>query len=138
MRASKISINRGKLETMSVYLQTQQKFRGSFNVSGGREHIIDFWVRDPNGAIILNSGTVAEQINFEFTASRNGEYILNFENNDNSYSKFISLEFEIESGFLPNLLDQDTFLLWVIIIALAIGLVLMGLGIVFLLRRKNR
>ena len=126
----------GEIETLTIHLQANQKLNGAFNVTGRIPRVIDFWVRDPNGAVILESGTVAEGENFTFTANNSGGYVLNFQNFDD-YSKTISLEYNIESEFLP-MPNQDNLLLWIIIIALLIGLGLMGSVIAFLLRRKNK
>ena len=71
----------GEIETITINLQAKQKVIGAFNISGSREDIVDFWVRDPAGAIILDSGTVVDGANFTFTANSDGEYTLNFQNN---------------------------------------------------------
>ena len=131
-----ILVRDGKQETLTISLQANQKIVGEFNISGSREDLIDFWVRDPTGNIILDSGTVANGENFTFTANIDGEYTLNFENNL-SYNKYIDLKYDIETIFLPDLLNQGSNLIWIIIGAVVIGLALIGVGIAVLLRRNR-
>lgn len=126
----------GEIETITMTLQANQKVIGAFNISGAREDIVDFWVRDPAGAIILDSGTVVDGENFTFTANSDGEYTLSFQNNGD-YTKYIDLEYDIESGFLPNPSDSTDVLIWVILGAVIIILVLVGTG-VYVLFRRNR
>ena len=131
-----ILVRDGEQETLTISLQANQKVVGAFNISGSREDLIDFWVRDPTGNIILDSGTVANGENFTFTANTDGKYILNFENNL-SYNKYVDLEYDIETVFLPDLLNQGSNLIWIIIGAVVIGLALIGVGIAVLLRRNR-
>ena len=130
-----VYVRSGEQETITINLQAKQKVIGAFNISGSREDLIDFWVRDPTGAIVLDSGTVADGENFTFTANSNGEYTLNFENNV-AYTKFINLEYDIESEILPNLSNSDV-LICIVIGAVAVGLLLTGIGIYVMLRRNR-
>lgn len=131
-----ILVRDGEQETLTITLQANQKVIGEFNITGSREDLIDFWVRDPNGNIVLDSGTVANGENFTFTANTDGEYVLNFKNNL-SYNKYIDLEYDIESGFLPNFPNLSNELIWIILGAVIIGLVLIGVGIFIVFRRKK-
>jgi hypothetical protein len=123
----------GEIGTITINLQANQKAIGAFNITGAREDIVDFWVRDPEGVIILDSGTIVNGANFTFTANSDGEYTLNFQNNGD-YTKYINLEYDIESGFLPNSADV---LIWLVLGAVMIVLVLVGIG-VYVLFRRNR
>lgn len=123
----------GEIGTITINLQANQKAIGTFNITGAREDIVDFWVRDPEGVIILDSGTIVNGANFTFAANSDGEYTLNFQNNGD-YTKYISLKYDIESGFLPNSTDV---LIWLVLGAVMIVLVLVGIGI-YVLFRRNR
>jgi len=126
----------GEIGTITINLQANQKAIGAFNITGAREDIVNFWVRDPEGVIILDSGTIVNGANFTFTANSDGEYTLNFQNNGD-YTKYISLEYNIESGFLPNLPTPTDGLIWIVLGAVIIVLVLVGIG-VYVLFRRNR
>lgn len=136
-----VSVRSGEQETITINLQAKQTVTGSFNVSGsGRDDVIDFWVRDPNGVIILDSGTVADGENFTFTADNNGEYILNFENNV-EYNKHIDLEYDVSSPSIidvipTQILGVDPIVFSVLVIA--IGAVLAILAFAFYRRSHAR
>ncbi len=99
-------IKSGQQETLTITLQPMQTVTGNFNVTGLGSALapntIDFWVRDPKGAIILNSGTVLDGENFTFTASSEGEYILNFQNNA-GYRMYIVYEYSTRSTSIPEM-----------------------------------
>lgn len=121
-----VLVRSGQQETLTINLQPKQTVTGSFNISGvGRDDMVDFWVRDPNGAIILNSGTVADGENFTFTASSDGEYVLNFQNNV-EYNKNVDLEYSVSS---PPILGFDPVVFSVIVIAIGIVLAIVGFAV---------
>jgi hypothetical protein len=124
-------IESGQQETLTINLQAKQIVTGSFNVTGLGSALapnaIDFWVIDPNGAMILNSGTVLDGENFTFTASSEGEYILNFQNNA-GYRMYVVYEYSEGSTPIPEF-DPLVFSGWVIIIVAVsaiIGFVVYG------------
>jgi hypothetical protein len=49
-----VIIGLGKQQSVTINLQEKEIVTGSFNISASRA--IDFWVRDPSGNIIVNSG----------------------------------------------------------------------------------
>lgn len=117
-----VSVRSGQQGTLTINLQAMQTVTGSFNVSGGTPRMIDFWVRDPDGVIILNSGTVSNSESFSFTASSNGEYILNFQNNVQS-TKTIYLEYSVSP---PPILEFDPLVSSDIVIAMGVVLAIVG------------
>ena len=128
-----IFVRSGQQETLTINLQAKQTVTGSFNVSGaGRDDMVDFWVRDPNGAIILNSGTVSNGADFTFTASSDGEYVLNFQNNV-EYNKSIDLKYSVSS---PPILGFDPIVFSGI--AIAVGVVLAIVGFTVYKNRARR
>jgi len=92
-----ILVRSGQLETLTINLLAPQTVTGSFNVSGtGRNDTVDFWVRDPNGATILDAETAANGENFTFTANSDGEYVLNYKNHL-AYDENVDLEYSASS-----------------------------------------
>lgn len=72
-------VGSGQQETVPINLLAPQTVTGSLNISGiERNDTVNFWVRTPNGATILDAETTANGKNFTFTASSDGEYVLNF------------------------------------------------------------
>lgn len=71
---------------LTFNLGNGQRFSGSLSIGGGGNDI-EFWVKDPTGATILNWGRVYSGRSFEFTANKDGAYTLHF---DNSFSWFSS------------------------------------------------
>lgn len=125
-----VSIRAGEQETVFISLQAKQTVTGSFNVTGSGQDIIDFWVRNPKGEIILNSGTVADRGNFAFTADSDGEYALNFKNNID-YRKSVNLEYEVNSPSIidvisPQNMGVDPLVFAGLIIAVGAVLAIMG------------
>ena len=128
----------GDVETWSIQLQTEQTAKGAFNVSGGSRTEMYFWIRDPAGAVIIDSGRVVDQANFEFTAVNEGEYILNFENKG-IYSRTISLEYEV---FTPSVLAIPSKILGVdsivfVSIIVIIGIAFVVIAVAVYKRRKS-
>jgi len=126
------SLRSGKQSTITINLQDKQTVAGSFNISGSG-HAIDFWVRDPKGNIILDSGTVTNGENFSlFTGNVNGEYVLNFQNNGAS-SIGINLEYNVSS---PPIFGVDPLVF--IVLAISIGIILVIVGFAFYRRSRAR
>jgi hypothetical protein len=112
-----ISVRSGQQKTLTINLSAKQTVFGSFNITGAGPDVIDFWVRDPDGAIILDSGTVSEGEGFLFTADSEGEYTLNFQNNI-EYNKGIDLEYSV--GLSPNLGFDPLVIIGIIIVGGAV------------------
>ncbi len=135
-----VVIGLGKQQSVTINLQEKEIVTGSFNISNSRE--IDFWVRDPSGNIIVNSGTVVGNGNFEFTATNQGNYVLNFKNNDNTRSRTVYLEYSVNYPPIiqqpPEILRTDQIAI-AIVLSLAVIVVIIGV-ITYKQRakRKNR
>jgi hypothetical protein len=118
--------------TVTYNLSNGQRFLGSLSITGGGNDI-DFWVTDPEGTTILGFGRVAQGRSFEFTAQKNGAYILHF---DNSFSWFtaktVTLTYEIGS---PAVFGLDPFAL-IIILAVAALIIIGAVG--YNQQRKRR
>ena len=97
--------NAGQVETATIDLQANQRVTGSFNISSGTtfDDAIVFSVRDPVGAIILNSGTVVAGENFSFTTGYIGTYTLTFDNSLGTARKHIQLEYDVNSSAVPEI-----------------------------------
>ena len=119
---------RGGVEqkALTINLQARQTVIGSFNISGYRQNdMVDFWVRDPLGTIILNSGTVSHGENFTFTASSDGEYVLNFQCNVGTRTT-VDLEYSVGSS---PILGIDPVVFSGIAIAIGVVLAIVGFGV---------
>jgi len=126
-----MTVNAGEEGIFTINLNEGDKFSGSISVSGGSGNDIDFWVTDPNGNTIVNSGRVSQGRTFDFTAQKNGAYSLHFDNGFSVFSsKFVSLSYDIE-------IENPISSLLLIFVAVLIGLMLIGIGIFVLLRRQR-
>jgi hypothetical protein len=63
----------------TAVLDRGERLEGFFTVGGGDEQV-RFWVKDPNGVIIYNAGTVNSRADCVFTAESSGAYTLYFDN----------------------------------------------------------
>jgi len=127
-----VQVNALSWVTLTYNLNSGQTFSGSLSITGGGNGI-DFWVTDPEGTTILGLGRVAQGRSFEFTAQKNGAYILHF---DNSFSWFtaktVTLTYEIGS---PAVFGLDPFAL-IIILAVAALIIIGAVG--YNQQRKRR
>jgi len=121
-------VNSGAISTIALNLQSKQRVTGSFNISSGnsRDKNIDFSVRDPLGAIILDSGRVVRGENFSFTAENDGEYTLTFDNSFSGTRKNIQLEYDVSS---PPILGFDPIVFSGIVIATGVVLAIIGFAV---------
>jgi hypothetical protein len=127
-----VQVNALSWVTLTYNLNSGQTFSGSLSITGGGNDI-DFWVTDPEGTIILGLGRITQGRSFEFTAQKNGAYILHF---DNSFSWFtaktVTLTYNIGTstifGFDPLVL---------IAIVAIIALIILG-AVVHNQQRKKR
>lgn len=122
----------GGTRAMTIDLQGGQKVSGSFNITGPG-HQVKFWIRDPTGAIILDSGTVISPMNFEFTASKGGTYVLNFDNSEWSNYKHVYLGYDVSA---PPVLGLDPIVFMGVV--LVVGIVLAILAFAFYRRSHIR
>lgn len=111
-------------------LSSGQKFTGSLAISGGSGNDIDFWVTDPQGTKIFDSGRVSQGKTFDFTAQSSGAYTFHFGNTFSWFSsKTVNLTYDVG---LPTIggVDLGTLLiiigvvviLLIVIVALAVAL----------------
>jgi hypothetical protein len=119
--------------TITINLQSGQRVSGSFDVLGGANMGVGFWVRDPAGTIILNPGTVYHVGSFAFTAANDGAYVLSFGNSFSSGRRYVHVAYDVGS---PPLFGIDPVVFMVMI--LVVGTVLAILGFAFYRRRARR
>ena len=111
------------------------KFKGSISISGGSGNDVDFYVTDPHGSRVVSYGRVSQGTSFEFTAQLFGAYSFHFDNDFSLFSsKVVTLSYDIESPILPNSTDLQ---IWIVLVAVIIGLLLIGIGVFVLLRRNK-
>lgn len=122
----------GGTRAMTIDFQGGQKVSGSFNITGPG-HQVKFWIRDPTGAIILDSGTVISPMNFEFTASKGGTYVLNFDNSEWNNYKHVYLSYDVSAT--PVLGLDPIFFMGVVLV---VGIVLAILAFAFYRRSHTR
>jgi hypothetical protein len=92
-----ILVPSNQLETLTINLLAPQTVTGSVNISETEQNsTIDFWVRNPNGATILDAETAANGENFTFTAVSDGEYVLNFKNHL-AYNENVDVEYSVST-----------------------------------------
>jgi len=119
------SIPAGDTRTMTIDLQGGQKVSGSFNITG-LGHQVKFWIRDPTGAIILDSGTVISPMNFEFTAGKGGTYVLNFDNTYWDNYKHVYLGYDVSATPILGL-DPMVFIGVVLVIGIVLAILAFAL-----------
>jgi hypothetical protein len=114
-------------EMVTFNLNSGQTFTGSLSISGGGNDI-DFWVTDPQGTRILDSGRVTQGKTFEFNAQASGAYTLHFGNTFSWFTgKMVYLTYNVG---LPTVSGMDLgFLLTIIGIILILLLVIVALAI---------
>lgn len=74
--------------TTETFTVTQTTYQVTFNLPAGTAFngslsttgTVRVWVSDPNGSLIANPGLVDHTASFNFTASKEGNYYVNFEN----------------------------------------------------------
>jgi uncharacterized integral membrane protein len=106
-------------------LNSGRKITGSFSVEGGNNDI-NFKVTDPVGNNIIDLGRVDGGSSFEFTANRDGNYTVIFDNSFSiSTSKTVTMSYDVGYAFLGigllNLLSIIAVVL-IVIFVLAIAL----------------
>ncbi len=118
---------------LPIMLPEGTTFNGSISTSG----TLRFWINAPNGAQIINLGLIDKSATFNFVAQQEGNYTLNFEN-DQLGSNPVQVAFSFETN--PDISNSGTsaepslIYLLIPIIITVIGTIL----IVVFMRRKNR
>jgi len=118
--------------TRILELKEGEIVSGSITVSGGSGNDINFYVTNPKGDIILRYDRTTD-VDFSFTATISGTYIMHF---DNSFSiissKTITLSYSIKTSILG--VPQDVFLLFLVLVIALIAIV----SIIVVLRRSKK
>jgi hypothetical protein len=128
-----VQVNALSWVTLTYNLDSGQAFSGSLSITGGGNDI-DFWVTNPEGTTILGLGRITQGKSFEFTAQKNGAYVLHF---DNSFSWFtaktVTLTYSIGT---PTVFGFDPLTLMMTVAFIA-ALVILG-AFVYVQQRKKR
>lgn len=138
------TVNAGEQRIMTFNLNEGDKFSGSLSITGGGGNDVDFWVTDPNGNTIVNSGRVSQGRTFDFTAQRNGAYSLHLDNGFSIFSsKYVSVSYDIQRESIPiapNVtIPVDTVFYLILAVVAIVILAFIGLGISVIMRRnRNR
>jgi hypothetical protein len=106
-------------------LNSGRKVMGSFSVDGGNNDV-NFKVTDPVGDTIIDLGRVAGGGSFEFTASRDGNYTVIFDNSFSvSTSKTVTMSYDVGYSFLGiNLLSLLSIIAIILIVIFVLAIVL--------------
>ncbi len=90
-----IKVEPSQIQTRTFDLSKGTEIKGSFSVAGAINDI-NFWVTDPSGNTIVPKTSVQSFTSFDFTASSDGTYTLNFDNSMSTESeKLITLSYDI-------------------------------------------
>lgn len=132
-----VSVSQMSTNILTYNLDSGQTFSGSISISGGSGNDVNFWVTNPQGATLVNSGKVSGGTSFEFTAESSGAYTLHF---DNSFSllssKTVQLTYDINTPILGGISGGGSGILLIIIgvIILIAVIVVLAVG----LSRRNK
>lgn len=122
------TVTRGTYQ-VTFNLPAGTAFNGSLTTTG----TVRVWVNDANGSLIANSGMVDSNASFNFTAAKDGNYIVNFEN-PMSNSASVTFTYQTDPE-LPS--DSNSilpfWLLPVFVVITIVGCVL----IIYLSRRRK-
>lgn len=120
-----VLVGSGQVETLAIKLLAPQTVTGSLNVSGsGLNVTVDFWVSSPSGVTILDAETAASGKNFVFTASSDGNYVLNFKNHL-AFDESVDLEYSVSSP-PARILGLDLVSFVGVIVEVVVALVVVG------------
>jgi hypothetical protein len=121
------------ISRLPIMLPKDTTFTGSISTSG----ILRFWINGPDGTQVVNLGLIEKSATFNFVAQQNGNYTLNFEN-DQLGSKPPQVDFSFETNpDLPNSYNstEPSFIyLSIPIIVTVLGSIL----IIVFVRRQNK
>jgi hypothetical protein len=104
-------------------------FNGSLSTTG----TVRVWVNDDNGSLIASPGLVDQTASFSFTAAKEGNYYINFENpmsNSASVTFTYQTDPELPSG------NQSILPFWLLPVFVVITIV--GCVLIFYFSRKRR
>jgi type II secretory pathway pseudopilin PulG len=116
---------------LQYFLPQGTTFNGTISTTGS----VRFWVSAPNGFEIVNLGLVDKTATFSFTATQNGTYTLNFEN-DLSNTIQVTFSF-VTNPVIPGISNpagtSQIYLVVTVIIAVVGSVV-----IIVIMRYKNK
>jgi len=111
-----------------TYQDPQDLQRGEvLSCAWATDHPVKFHLTDTDGETIRQSNGTVGQVVMEITKS--GTYTFNWQNNGD-----VTVRLSFDKGFLP---DEESSMLWVVVLAILIALVALALAaIVYLSMRK--
>lgn len=134
-----ITVSPGYQNTLTYNLNGGQTFSGSISISGGSGNDVNFWVTNPQGATLVNSGKVSGGTSFAFTAESSGAYTLHFDNSFSIFSsKSVQVTYDISTPIFGGNGDGSGItgillvLVGIIILIIVVALVAVGVS------RRNR
>jgi preprotein translocase subunit SecG len=137
-QVSSINVDAGYSNTLTYNLDSGQRFSGSISISGGSGNDVNFWVTNPQGAKIVNSGRVSGGTSFDFTAQSSGAYTLHFDNAFSIFSsKSVQLTYDVTSPS-GGLTGGSGLSLTLIIAVFAIAFILVLIIFVIALSRRGK
>jgi ribosomal protein L40E len=108
--------------TLTFNLNEGQKFSGSLSITGGSDNDINFWITDPFGNRIVDSGRVSGGRSFEFTTIGDGAYTLHFDNTLWLTTKTLTLTYEVTAQETPDT-SIPTIILGLVILTVVLSAV---------------
>jgi len=118
----------GQEETRTLDLVVDDRVQIRFTVIGQKASLIDFYVTDPLGNVMVTFGSVGT-VNYDFVCSLKGTYTLHFSNVASVEDKLVSLDYEVTSYIFG--MPQTLFLVTIVAV-LCVGAVA-----VFILMSKH-
>lgn len=116
-----ISVGAGQEEVKAVDLKVDDEVFGRVSVIGDSSNDIDFYVKDPDGNVIVQGEKVSVK-DFRFTASKEGTYKLHFDNTFSTGAKTVSFNYDVRHYIFG--IPQEDFLVFVVMAVALIGLAL--------------
>ncbi len=114
-----IYVDAGQEKAEDISLKVDDEVSGRISVVGGSNKI-DFSITDPGGEAVVPTGEVSVK-NFRFTASKEGTYMLHFDNSFSNDRKTVTLNYDVRHYIFG--IPQEDFLLFLIMIVAVVGLV---------------
>ena len=115
-----------------IVIPSGTTFNGSISTTG----TVRFWVSDPNGIQIVNLGLVDNAAKFSFVSQQNGNYTMNFENDQPDADPVqVTLSFVTNPDISAGNSTGTPLSYFIILIVIA---VVGSFVIIFLVRRKNK
>jgi hypothetical protein len=110
--AESFTVRAGQEEIRSLNLAADDHVQIRFTVTGQGASVLDFYITDPNGNIMINFGATGN-VNYAFVCSQEGGYKLHFSNVVSAGDKLVSLDYEAEHYILG--MQQNLFLTLIVV-----------------------